>query len=356
MTTWVPGDKSPDRMDACLVAGTLVTTDSGERPIEQIVPGDRVLTREGYRSVLHSGCTNHDAPTVTVELSNGRTITGTGNHPAWIEGRGFVPMDTLICGDIILQCEGVKTSGSMESSTLDSLIAKTSTSETISGRHARAGSRRCTVKYGKSITVLFLPESRFTTKTTTRRTTNHPISNALHVASMRQNTRKSTGTRAERGLILSDRSPQSGTALRRAERGIPSTVSRSRPIRSQSRLSALSAVAVPSDFQSPALGRSVVGNAPGLQLTAKSDTSWLSPAPSAVIDSTRTSTEPSPPHAPVFVVRVYASGRAPVFNIEVEDQPEYFANGVLVHNCVWALTKLLIGIPRSVGALAGRAR
>lgn len=30
----------------------------------------------------------------------------------------------------------------------------------------------------------------------------------------------------------------------------------------------------------------------------------------------------------------------PVYDLTVADCPEFFANGVLVHNCVWALTEL----------------
>ena len=30
---------------------------------------------------------------------------------------------------------------------------------------------------------------------------------------------------------------------------------------------------------------------------------------------------------------IYAVGQSDVFNLAVEDCPEYFANGVLVHNC-----------------------
>jgi hypothetical protein len=30
-----------------------------------------------------------------------------------------------------------------------------------------------------------------------------------------------------------------------------------------------------------------------------------------------------------------------VYNLQVEDIPEYFANGILVHNCVWALSSLM---------------
>jgi hypothetical protein len=40
-----------------------------------------------------------------------------------------------------------------------------------------------------------------------------------------------------------------------------------------------------------------------------------------------------------------------VYNLTVEGQPEFYANGVLVHNCVWALTDLMLderGIPRMI--------
>jgi hypothetical protein len=42
------------------------------------------------------------------------------------------------------------------------------------------------------------------------------------------------------------------------------------------------------------------------------------------------------------------AGSAPVYNLTVANQPEYFANGVLVHNCdalVWALTDLMLKRP-----------
>jgi hypothetical protein len=45
-----------------------------------------------------------------------------------------------------------------------------------------------------------------------------------------------------------------------------------------------------------------------------------------------TSTE-IPKLAPVSVVESYAVGRSDVYNLTVMDCPEYFANGILVHNC-----------------------
>jgi hypothetical protein len=48
---------------------------------------------------------------------------------------------------------------------------------------------------------------------------------------------------------------------------------------------------------------------------------------------------------PVHVVGVIENKRKqPVFNLEVEEDHEYFANGVLVHNCIWAASALFPGI------------
>ena len=46
--------------------------------------------------------------------------------------------------------------------------------------------------------------------------------------------------------------------------------------------------------------------------------------------------------APASVVG-FSEGRVePVYNLQVEDEPEFYANGILVHNCVWALTELMV--------------
>lgn len=41
----------------------------------------------------------------------------------------------------------------------------------------------------------------------------------------------------------------------------------------------------------------------------------------------------SRPPVGVHVLSVRAAGQQPVWNLTVEGSPEYFANGVLVHNC-----------------------
>lgn len=42
----------------------------------------------------------------------------------------------------------------------------------------------------------------------------------------------------------------------------------------------------------------------------------------------------------VYVARVTESGKQDVYNLQVNEQPEFYANGILVHNCIWALTEL----------------
>jgi hypothetical protein len=97
---WTPLDKeSPDRLDACLAGGTMVLAERGEVPIEDITPGERVWTRQGWKKVLASRCTQRDAEVMTVLLSDGRELTGTPDHRVLFEGKNWVRLDALICGD-----------------------------------------------------------------------------------------------------------------------------------------------------------------------------------------------------------------------------------------------------------------
>lgn len=81
----------------CVAVGTKVTTASGEVNIEQVTPGDQVLTRYGYREVLHS----HDMglqPTVEVTFASGNRLVCTPWHPVWTDSDGWVRADSLAPG------------------------------------------------------------------------------------------------------------------------------------------------------------------------------------------------------------------------------------------------------------------
>jgi Flp pilus assembly pilin Flp len=88
----------------CFAAGTLVATESGDRPIESIQFGERVWSRnETTQEVgLHAVTfvhVNHDKYVVDLKLGHDalhtETITVTPNHPFWVEGQGWTPAEAL---------------------------------------------------------------------------------------------------------------------------------------------------------------------------------------------------------------------------------------------------------------------
>jgi hypothetical protein len=88
------GLPSPDLADACVPAGTLIHTDGGQIPIEKIKPGDFVLTPFGFSPVvkLH----RHE----TKDLVRLKTESGhlelTGNHKVFTRANGWIRADSIM--------------------------------------------------------------------------------------------------------------------------------------------------------------------------------------------------------------------------------------------------------------------
>ncbi len=100
LISWIPGMASPGRMDSyCFAAGTKITTLQGDVPIEDIRPGMMVLTRSGYKPVRAATKTQHGVDVMTLELSDGRVLTGTPDHPIWVKDKGWTRLDTLVWCD-----------------------------------------------------------------------------------------------------------------------------------------------------------------------------------------------------------------------------------------------------------------
>lgn len=72
----------------CFPAGTMIATPTGDRPIEDLQPGDAVLSwsvEEGRAVVAHVSRTKvRDADLLlAIALADGRTLRVTPNHPLW---------------------------------------------------------------------------------------------------------------------------------------------------------------------------------------------------------------------------------------------------------------------------------
>lgn len=75
--------------DMCFIAGTLIDTLNGKRPIEDIKIGDFVLTPDGFKKVLACGKTGNSS------VINNIGLTGTPNHPIYTIDKSYIPLDTI---------------------------------------------------------------------------------------------------------------------------------------------------------------------------------------------------------------------------------------------------------------------
>ena len=91
----------------CLTGDTLITTNKGEKRIDQITTDDYVLTMNTetkefiYEKVEFSGCTMSDATVIKIELENGKILKLTKDHKVFTENRGYVEARYLTENDLI---------------------------------------------------------------------------------------------------------------------------------------------------------------------------------------------------------------------------------------------------------------
>lgn len=98
--------------EGCMVLNTPVATKRGEIPIQEVIPGDKVMTRDGWRDVTNSINTGNQE-CVTIRFASGRVITCTPWHPIWTS-TGWVKASVIAVGaHVVSVIRGV---GSLEAS------------------------------------------------------------------------------------------------------------------------------------------------------------------------------------------------------------------------------------------------
>ncbi|WP_240416814.1 polymorphic toxin-type HINT domain-containing protein [Paenibacillus periandrae] len=96
----------------CFTAGTLVKTEKGEKPIEEIQVGDLVLSKNevtgevAYKEV--TATFNHETDEIYKIHVGDQTIEATFNHPFWVDGKGWTFVKDLKVGDLLVQSNGEK--------------------------------------------------------------------------------------------------------------------------------------------------------------------------------------------------------------------------------------------------------
>jgi len=336
--------ETPLKVDdhGCLIAGTLVATTAGDVPIEQIRPWHLVLTRAGPRPVVASGMTMPAAEVVQVLLSTGEVLVGTGDHPVWVNERGWSRLDSLGYGDRLMGCPTSSELSSPEShsaATQTLHIRPTATTSLLESPTGSGESGTFTRRYGRPSMDRYPRVARSITSTSTPST----MTRGTWPASRSPSTRKFTGNRrgsdrkVPRLARISSgfvRSLRHGTARLRVWTGTAGTLRWNASGMDPCEPAPASSAGPTSR---PPTSTVVSGSARiGARRHGVTRAAWTTsrgPAPSAVPSSLPTATA-ARNAADVHVLSVCVQpGLVPVFNLTVADQPEYFAAGVLVHNC-----------------------
>lgn len=94
----------------CFVAGTLVLTEEGEKPIEEIEVGDKVLSKSDLTGeVAYKEVTTlfqRQAEEIYSIYVGDEIIEVTGEHPFWLHDKGWTLVQDLQVGDLLVSSDG----------------------------------------------------------------------------------------------------------------------------------------------------------------------------------------------------------------------------------------------------------
>jgi len=333
------GDMKKGATDhACFVAGTMIATPHGERAVEVLQLGDIVLTRRGPRRILATFVTE-PVPVVQVQLDNGRILRGTPDHWIWFHDFcGWTRLDELMPGDILTSCLELRPSSLVAATSVDIPTPNNARTNITSRQELRIGSvasNDCTKKSGKQRMGRFLATVTSITEIVTRSITRSKTWSVCHRAFTSVTMRMAglTETRNWSTWPISGDWQHDGTVQRTVDRGtehmgltsgeIAQPLNRS----ANTAVIAIHRVATGAAF-APTTVR-VLGDAPPELITSRLRVSSVDELLSAVAMR-----EHQPVLGHVVVTSTpKPSGIARVYNLTVEGEHEYFANGVLVSNC-----------------------
>jgi hypothetical protein len=318
----------------CLVAGTTVETEAGPRPIEMVRAGDRVLTRGGYRNVRWAGKTKEVKELVSVGLSSGETLTGTPDHLTWTETRGWVPLVLLRDHDELQTWEAswLRTNGTRTpkpSRPMASFTAgrrATPTTTTAEGGRSTV----CIAPSGSFTTARSRTNTTFTTPMRIRITTTFRISNA----SQKSSTLESI-IPAPRGRSNAQCAARGSCAVACVARDIGIGAITIVPVDVPDNASRLSNVLASNVGRNSSEVVPMCG--PVLPPVGRLTATCTESSPSGSVSNARPTlwrNTRSPGSVRVVAAPVIAlsSEPVPVYDLIVDDDHEFFANGVLVHN------------------------
>lgn len=358
-------DRNNHVWDACIAHGEKVATLRGNIPVQDVVAGDCVATRSGWKPVLAAAMTHADKPVYRLETA-GQTLRATGDHRVFVVGKGFIRLDSIEPGDAVIILENTQCN-TLKPSAMAGLIgadtptqAAAPTASISAARPTGSANAICTGKSGWTATAPSLTAGTSTTKTAIVKTTALRIWNACRrVNTLASGINLGAGgvMSLSRGWHASVRSPKHGTLRRKDWQSTAKLAHwRTRIFRGWKNL-----VRTAARLSSPAIWgiRTSIAPTPA-SLPPGASPAWTTKpavAPAAGWCSSQTSM-PKPAVAAAIVQHVSDDGRAPVYDLMVAEAEEFFASGVLVHNCRYACAPMIrrggAGVSRVVASARRR--
>lgn len=332
----------------CLLGSTpILMADGSSKALSGVRCGDMVQTRKGPRAVAWQGMTRRNAELHRLTTMGGRVIIGTADHPVWVNGQGFVALGSLTPGGVV--CAANALSGAAKSGIATVAATITRSFDFI----ARYGKRRM----GRSRLGI-----TSTTSTEIRATTGWRICNCCRTASTVRSMPKKSSAPIEQLRSLTQRlhKPRHMRAVVYAVSSASSAVTtfgvdhrtrrgfvRQHALRTRglAHLAAISGHVNTAPICTPPHAE-YSGTAPGAAIDWRQKPGR--PRGLAVMWSARNVVRRSAvlarmrgsaaDHVPLLFTDTIASVgklvlRADVYDIAVDGESEFFANGILVHNC-----------------------
>jgi len=327
--------RSPD----CFVAGTLVMTEFGNQPIEEVNIGTMVWTRFGWCDVVGRGMTEFECETIRVEFSDGSVLTGSRNHPVWENNNGWTSLGDLKPNDTVQTCRWSKTSSSTTGSLSSATPAARACPPADIITHTRmvagcGGLAPCTGSSGSRSMGRSRRGMKSTTRTRTSSTTTFLTWNALRPRltprSIISESLRQQNWQTWIGYVLS---LSNGTQALKGGSGTPITP---RKCTSQGNPSTACASSAASHTRVSQGGRTTSSVGPSAHNGGTTGRSLSGSTVYANCATRRSSSRPEGFVADALarVRRVSSGPSAAVFNLTVSGAHEFYANGVLVHNCL----------------------
>jgi hypothetical protein len=331
-------------IDACIAEGELITTERGQIPVENVRAGDMVWTRKGLRRVEFAGVTRENADTVIVTTTNGQ-VRLTPDHRVWT-ARGWTSADALRYGDVISEVSQWRTQKSENGAARSGVggpMQKTRLRASISSAAFRAAAFIGIGQFMRACMGQSLTGCTFTTSTAIVATTESKTLNASRPKNIGQNIGCAANPLIGRLRILNASGlwQRLGTLRQKVVSYTIETASLFGKTGFPATSTAINAGAISSQGLCITTSDSVLINANPHGAGRRA--SMMSCLIAQFANGKKCATsirKPKLVHG--RVVSICASGKVDrVYDLTVEGEPEFYAGGVLVHNCRYALGPMI---------------